>query len=72
VVVDEQPAGIRELEVREPLADLRTGVVALRKTDPPRMPEGRRRIEAMVVSFYRHLRSRIVGESMILAARVSI
>jgi hypothetical protein len=76
VVVDELPVCVRQLEVRKAFSDLRTRRVAVRQANASWMPKGRWRIEAVVVTFYRHVASdgarcpRLRGHQVGQAARL--
>jgi hypothetical protein len=54
VIIDEPPLRVGELEVWKPFSDLRAGRVSIREAGSPGMPERCRRIEAVVIPFYRH------------------
>jgi hypothetical protein len=54
VVVDELTVGVRENEVRKPLADLRARRMPIGKANPAGMSERCRCVESVVISFYRH------------------
>ena len=51
--------GIWELEIRKPLTKLRARRVSIRQACTSGMPERSRRIEAVVIAFYRHAHSRV-------------
>lgn len=66
VIIDELPVGIGKSEVRESLADLRTGRVSVRKTGAPGVAQWSGCIESVVVALYRHAHTPVFFEMLVL------